>query len=236
MYSYSFDSKTGGIVLNSTPTNFSKEPRPVYAPEMNLLGFDKHWEYDKQADVPYMWAESNIYWYRGVQIAKIKGGNLYAAPELIIADDANETNPYWKQGTRLIPIDIEDMCAANDTLLDLMETTAVQRIIQEYEKFKDKLDVFHVAFSGGKDSAVLLDLIKKALPHDRFVVISVIQGWNFLIRMSLLRKQKGNVRVRVHRFTLLALILIRRILGRCSVHRRVCFGGAAVCIRVRRKR
>lgn len=43
MYSYTFDSETGGIILNSTPTNFSKEPRPVYAVEMDILGFDKHW-------------------------------------------------------------------------------------------------------------------------------------------------------------------------------------------------
>ncbi len=27
MYSYTFDEETGGILLNSTPTGFSKEPR-----------------------------------------------------------------------------------------------------------------------------------------------------------------------------------------------------------------
>lgn len=64
MYSYTFDIQTGGILLNSTPTNFSKEPRPVYAQEMDILGFDQYWEYEKQNDVPYMWAESNLYWYR----------------------------------------------------------------------------------------------------------------------------------------------------------------------------
>ena len=39
MYSYSYDATTGGIILNSSPTVFSKEPRPVWAAEMNLLGF-----------------------------------------------------------------------------------------------------------------------------------------------------------------------------------------------------
>ena len=58
MYSYTFDVETGGILLNSTPTNFSKEPRPVYAAEMDILGFEQYWEYDKQNDIPYMWAES----------------------------------------------------------------------------------------------------------------------------------------------------------------------------------
>ncbi|MCD8049836.1 MAG: phosphoadenosine phosphosulfate reductase family protein [Clostridia bacterium] len=179
MYSYTFDAETGGIVLNSTPTNFSKEPRPVYAPEMDLLGFDKHWEYDKQSDIPYMWAESNVYWYRGVRIAKTKGGNLYNAPELVIADDENETNPYWKQGTKLIPMDIEAMCSANKDMLTVIADSTVKKIVKEYEKFKDRLDIFHVAFSGGKDSAVLLDLVKKALPKGSFVIIFGDTGMEF---------------------------------------------------------
>lgn len=83
MYSYSFDLKSGGIVLNSSPTIFSKEPRPVWADELDLLGFDRYWNYEKQNDVPFMWAESNVYWYRGIQIAKTKGGDLYNAPELL---------------------------------------------------------------------------------------------------------------------------------------------------------
>lgn len=55
MYSYSYDATTGGIVLNSSPTVFSKEPRPVWAAEMNLLGFHQYWNYDEQNDIPYMW-------------------------------------------------------------------------------------------------------------------------------------------------------------------------------------
>lgn len=51
MYSYTYDEETGGILLNSTPTIFSKEPRPVYAPELDLLGFDKYWKYDNQSDM-----------------------------------------------------------------------------------------------------------------------------------------------------------------------------------------
>ena len=48
MYSYTFDRETGGLLLNSTPTNFSKEPRPVYAQEMDLLGFADYWRYEAQ--------------------------------------------------------------------------------------------------------------------------------------------------------------------------------------------
>lgn len=180
MYSYSYDPVTGGIILNSTPTNFSKEPRPVYAPELDLLGFYRYWDYDRQSDVPYMWAESNVYWYRGVQIAKTKGGDLCNAPELqpIYADDGSI--PFSKDGgMELQMIDIQSMCDQNEGLMEIIEDTTIKKIVKEYEKFKYKLDIFHVAFSGGKDSAVLLDLVKKALPVGSFVVIFGDTGMEF---------------------------------------------------------
>ena len=180
MYSYTYDPITGGIVLNSTPTNFSKEPRPVYAPELDLLGFNQYWEYDKQTGLPYMWAESTSYWYRGVQVAKIKGGDLYNAPELLPVIYEDGSIPFSKMtGKVLHPIDLDEMCRKNEELLTILEDTTVKKIVKEYEKFKKKLDVFHVAFSGGKDSAVLLDLVKKALPIGSFVVIFGDTGMEF---------------------------------------------------------
>ncbi len=110
MYSYTFDEETGGILLNGTPTNFSKEPRPVYSDEMDILGFNKFWEYGKQNDTPYMWAEANLYWYRGVMIAKTKGGDLYTKPELQPTRDENGDIIFSKEsGVSLIPIDVEKM-------------------------------------------------------------------------------------------------------------------------------
>lgn len=180
MYSYTFDVETGGILLNSTPTNFSKEPRPVYAAEMDILGFEQYWEYDKQNDIPYMWAESTAYWYRGVKIATITGGDLYTAPTLQPTTDEDGKIVFNKEsGTVLQPIDIPSMCAKNKDLMTVIEDSTVKRIVKEYEKFKKRLDIFHVAFSGGKDSAVLLDLVKKALPKGSFVVIFGDTGMEF---------------------------------------------------------
>lgn len=68
MYSYTYDSETGGLLLNSTPLGFSKEPRPVYYQELDILGFNKYWIYDKQDEYPYMWAEANVYYYRGKKV------------------------------------------------------------------------------------------------------------------------------------------------------------------------
>ena len=139
---------------------------------MDILGFDKFWDYERQDDVPYMWAESNVHWYRNSQIARIKGGDLYTRPELQPIRDENGAVLFGAEGGyKLQPIDIPGMCALNEDLLTVIEDSTVKKIIREYEKFKSKLDIFHVAFSGGKDSAVLLDLMKKALPKDSFVVI-----------------------------------------------------------------
>jgi len=180
LYSYTYDSTTGGILLNSSPTGFSKEPRPVYAPELDLFGFDKYWKYDKQSALPYMWAEANSYYYRGILVAKLKGGNIYTAPEIVIPNGENGS-PILPEpdGISLRPIDIESMIEANREMLDIIEQATVKKILAVYAKHKDKLDCFHVAFSGGKDSLVLLDLVKKALPKGSFVVVFGDTGMEF---------------------------------------------------------
>ena len=167
-------------MINSSPTISSKEPRPVYAAELDILGFDKYWEYDKQNELPYMWAEANNYWYRGALVAKLKGGNLYTAPEIIIPkdDDGNLVMPE-PEGNALRTIDIETMVNENRDMLEIIEQTTVKKILAIYEKYKNRLDLFHVAFSGGKDSAVLLDLVKKALPKGGFVVVFGDTGMEF---------------------------------------------------------
>lgn len=191
MYSYAYDKKTGGLLLNSSPTGFSKEPRPVYAPELDVLGFDKYWKYDRQTDRPYMWAEANNYYYRGTLVAKLKGGNIYTAPEIIIpnGDDGEPVMPE-PFGLSLHPVDIDAMVEANREMLEIIEQTTVKKILAIYTRYKDKLDCFHVAFSGGKDSGVLLDLVKKALPKGSFVVVFGDTGMEFLDTYEVVKKTR----------------------------------------------
>ena len=162
MYNYTYDDTTGGVLLNTTPMQFSKEPRPVYFKELDLLGFDKYWQYEKQEDLPYMWAEANKYYYFGRLVAQTKGGNLYTAPEIEIKEELHEP---------LRAVNIEGMLNKNAEYLHALEQETVKKIYDVWKRYKGKLDVFHVAFSGGKDSIVLLDLVKKALPKDEFVVV-----------------------------------------------------------------
>ena len=191
MYSYTYDKETGGIRLNLSPTGFSKEPRPVYARELDVLGFDRYWQYDKQTNYPYMWAEANHYYYRGTLVAKLKGGNVYTAPEIIIpnGEDGRPVMPE-PQGIALRPVDIGAMVEANREILEILEQTTVKKILAIYTKYKEKMDCFHVAFSGGKDSCVLLDLVKKALPKGSFVVVFGDTGMEFPDTYDVIKKIK----------------------------------------------
>lgn len=75
MYQYLWDEETGGLLLTTEQSKFSKEPRPVYASELTILGFDQYWSYPKDDCAPLMWAEANNYIYRGRMVARTKGGS-----------------------------------------------------------------------------------------------------------------------------------------------------------------
>ncbi len=173
MYSYTWDSETGGILLNTTPLSFCKEPRPVYYKELDLLGFDRYWIYAKDDSFPYMWAEANNYFYRGKLVAKTKGGNLNQAPKIELIEDPEP------KGQALKFIDIAKMIEKNRDIIEKLAADTVKMIYNTYIKYKKRIDVFYVAFSGGKDSIVTLDLVQRALPHNEFKVLFGDTGMEF---------------------------------------------------------
>ena len=164
MYNYHYDEQTGGILLEDNISEFSKEPRPVYSSELDLFGFDKYWDYPKDDTRPIMWAESSNYVYRGKIVAKVKGGSLYNKPELIITHEGEGIS-------ELTPVDVESMVEKNRSTLESLVNNTVKRVYNTYSKYKSKVDIFYVAFSGGKDSIVALDIVQRAIPHSDFVVI-----------------------------------------------------------------
>ena len=173
MYSYTYDKESGGLLLNTTPLAFSKEPRPVYYQEMDTLGFNQHWSYAKDDSAPYMWAEANEYYYHGKLVASLKGGSLYTAPEVNIIDTPEENN------APLRFVDIDMMVYKNKEVLNGLVQDTIKFIYNTFLAYKDKVDIFHVSFSGGKDSEVALDLVQRALPHNDFVVIFGDTGMEF---------------------------------------------------------
>jgi phosphoadenosine phosphosulfate reductase len=165
MYSYEWDKETGGILLNTTPLKFSKEPRPVYYKELDLLGFDKHWNYAKDDSKPYLWAEANVYYYRGKKVAKTHGGSLYTAPVIEIIEQPEQSDEPLRF------VDVDRMVDKNKEIIGALTNSAIKWVYNTYEEYKGKVDSFHVSFSGGKDSVVLLDIVAKALPRESYVVV-----------------------------------------------------------------
>lgn len=165
MYSFEWDEETGGYVLNISPMQVSPEPRPVYYRELDILGFDRYWNYPKSDEAPLLWATANAYIYRGKTVAKTMGGSLYKAPDLNLLADP-EPN-----GGKLRFVDIPAMVRKNDDIMEALVQETIKKIYNTYIKYQNKVDVFYVAFSGGKDSVVALDLVSRALPHNAFKVL-----------------------------------------------------------------
>lgn len=184
MYSYEWDKDTGGYLLKSTPMERSKEPRPVYYKELDILGFDKFWDYKKDDRYPYMWAEANQYYYKGQNVAKTQGGALYTAPKIILNPDFDLSQK------ELEFVNIEKMVFKNTKIMESLVNDTIKNIYYNFIKYKSKVDVFYVAFSGGKDSVVLLDLVQRSLSHNEFIVLFCDTGMEFCDTYNVVEKIK----------------------------------------------
>lgn len=162
MYAYEWDTATGGYNLTPTIKPFDKEIRPVFFEELEFLGLDKNfgWQFSKSKE-PLCWAEGRRYFYRGELVAETQGGNLFDLPTL------KNVVP----NLSLSPVDIKAMIAKNENLMNGQIQRTLKEIYATFKAYRNKVDLFYLAFSGGKDSMVMLDLVQRALPHDSFEVI-----------------------------------------------------------------
>ena len=71
------------------------------------------------------------------------------------------------------------MLVKNKSILDALVADTIKGAYNTYLEYKNKVDIFHVSYSGGKDSEVALDIVKRALPHNAFVVIFGDTGMEF---------------------------------------------------------
>lgn len=166
MYSFDWDRKTGGYVLNTRNARFvANEIRPVFAEELRLVGFDSHFQFAPDAVGPICWARQNVYLYRGEEIARLEK-TQYGKP----------LNPVFlvKKGLRLKPVDTDAMVAdeRNRALMDALVADTLKRLKEMYDEYARSCDVAYIGFSGGKDSVALLDLCHRVLPLSVPVVFS----------------------------------------------------------------
>lgn len=163
MYNYEWDSETGGyVLLPSKIIGVTKEVRPVFYEELRFLGFDTqhNWQFPN-SQLPLMWAEMRRYFYKGEFVGEAVGGGLFTMPELRNV----------KSGLVIEPVDIPMMLKKNKGIMDGLVQRTLKTIYGTYLEYCKNVNMFYVAFSGGKDSIVMLDVVQRALPHDSFEVI-----------------------------------------------------------------
>lgn len=163
MYKTEFDAQTGGILLIEKQQSIAVEYSPVYHEQMDLFHFDKYWKYE-ESDQPYMWTDGINYVYRGIRMLS------FGEPETIFSDFPVEYINLETIGMELEPIDVDAMLNKNRKLLDSLENNSMNRIFSAFKEYKDKVDAVRVAYSAGKDSTVLLDLVMRTLPVGSYVV------------------------------------------------------------------
>lgn len=162
MYPYEWNRENNRYTLSKIG-KIEKEIRPVFKEELDYFGLDKVWKYpDTRA--PLLWAEGiRRYVVNGKLVAEAKGGGFYTKPKIKIID----------KNLTLEPIDIEELWDDNRDLMSGLESTSRRLIRSTFEEYKKKGYAFAVAFSGGKDSLALLDLVRRELsPADYYVVFS----------------------------------------------------------------
>ena len=160
MYGYEW-TEGNGIFRLTIDAHIEKEIRPVFKEELDFFGMNAYWDYP-DTDKPLLWAEGiRRYVVNGEVVAEAKEGGYYTKPKIKI----------HRKGLTLTPISVEDLWKENAALLTGMEQRAITFIQKTYTEYAAKGYSFVVAFSGGKDSLLLLDLVAKALPPENFYVV-----------------------------------------------------------------
>lgn len=164
MYSYKWDTNTGGYLLTTQTGKFvANEIRPVFAEELSLTGLGKQFIYDRNESGPLLWAQKNVYLLNGEKVAQLNG-TKYGQPLSI--------EYFFKGKLKLEPVDIAAMVANNSGIMDIVVADSKKRVKELYDKDIGRCDTAYIAFSGGKDSVALLDVCHRVLPLSVPVIFS----------------------------------------------------------------
>lgn len=135
MFKVVWDPEYNGVrlTMSSKGDALNVAPRPVFWEELDLLGLNKlGWIYP-HVEEPLMWACERRYFYKGIFVLEVKGGNIFDAPT-IIRQEGYET-------LVLEPVDIEKLRSRNEDTMFIIEHEAMDFINQTYRRYKSIREV-----------------------------------------------------------------------------------------------
>lgn len=130
MFKIIWDRNNNGVILtmSSAGEALAVAPRPVFYEELDLLKMDhKGWTYPK-SDAPLLWACDRRYFYCGVLVMEVRGGNIYDEPEVQITPEG--------KNIVLTPIDLKVLSDTNADTMFLIEHEAMEFINATYRRYK----------------------------------------------------------------------------------------------------
>lgn len=130
MFKIVWDRPHNGVTLtmSSAGEALGIAPRPVFYEELDLLGLNHMgWVYP-HSDAPLLWACDRRYYYCGVLVMEVKGGNLLDDPEVVITPEG--------KNIILTPIDVYSLCDKNSDTMFLIEHEAMEFINGTFRQYK----------------------------------------------------------------------------------------------------
>ena len=195
MFKIKWDIENNGIILSDyiEEKDSLNSPRPVYVEELKMLGLDKSFELPKE-NVAVCWEIDHKYYYYGEVIAETRKGNIYEDPIVVVSDT---------HFNKLEPINLEKLVENNNDMIKVAENEAMDFIKDMYESYKDKnISGYVVAFSGGKDSQVILDLVSRVIPAGNYRVVFTNTGMELPCTIDTVEETRTFYKEKYPEFTL----------------------------------
>ena len=131
MFKVVWDAESNGVRLTMSTAGeaLKVSPRPVFWEELDLLGLNKMgWIYP-HVDEPLLWACDRRYFYKGLFVLEVKGGNIFDAPTVI--------QQKGFESLTLTPVDMEKLRERNEDTMFIIEHEAMEFIDQTYRRYKN---------------------------------------------------------------------------------------------------